>query len=299
MRFMTAASVKNLPAYMDQNRQITEDRRTRKKEDEEKQMKEHMRELGQKFMAAGDYTPEGLKTFAEENQMSMAEMKGMTDMVIAFKKISSADPGWVKQPEGEERWEDRIPGKTTQPGKTTSGWITKDGKKVWGKLEEGTTSELTGTDRSDKVSDAMKTGNSAIKTALGFSTDSGWPDPAAQRRYTTAAAELSRRREELKDPSDVHMLVNDILTKQTTQEGVNKLLDDIPENATFARVSTAKEHALKALEAGVEAADVAEVLKAKGWTEEHITEILGDAMPVQRDVSLAPQSAPVNNPMGL
>ena len=41
-------------------------------------------ELGRKFMAHGDYSPEGLQRFAQENKLSMDEAKGLASMVEAF-----------------------------------------------------------------------------------------------------------------------------------------------------------------------------------------------------------------------
>ena len=52
-----------------------------------------MRDTGRKFIEMGDYSPEGIQTFAKENKVSPQEMAGIVQMASAFEQYKKArDP---------------------------------------------------------------------------------------------------------------------------------------------------------------------------------------------------------------
>ena len=111
MKFMTAGTLRNMPAYLAANRQRRQDSIAEEERKKKESLIARMRSLGQEFMRMGDYTPQGLQKFAQDNEMSMPEMEGMINMVINFKKLKTAGTPnniWANQGGKRVRVQDQV-----------------------------------------------------------------------------------------------------------------------------------------------------------------------------------------------
>ena len=264
-KFMTAATLRNMPAYLADARA----RRAGESADKEKQrqqdMQKRMQKLGQTFMASGDFTPEGLQKFAQDNEMSMPEMQGMVTMVTNFKKLN------------QQKAAPRVP----------NVWAQEGGKRVRRPDVAGLESEMTlsGQGGGDKVPDWMRFGRDTLKSSLGFTQQTGWADEASQQKFDTVLADYDKRMQG-KDASQSIAELHGAVTAYDQEKDVVDTVKAIPKNSTFTTVNDAKTQVDSAISAGAVPADIEEDLKAKGWDDRQITRIMG-------------KTSSTTNPLGL
>ena len=254
-KFMTAATLRNMPAYLAEDRARRAEGRADEERKRQEELRKRMQEMGQNFMSQGDFTPEGLQKFAESNQMSMPEMKGMVDMVMGFKKL----------------------GKETAAPRVPNIWATKGGVKTRVADVLGVTSDIAvPAGGQPKVPDWMKFGRDTLKSSLGFTAESGWADPASQQKFDTVLADMDTRMQG-KDPKDVISVMHGAITDYDKKTGVAEAVTGIPEDSIMTTVSDAKKATDKALEAGALPADIKMELEAKGWSKSKVKQILGSS----------------------
>jgi len=304
VQFMSAATVQNLPQYLAEDRArkeqeeniamaaqqaaqqaairqegyahddsarregyAREDSQLAKKESKEEALAARMRKLGNEFMAKGDYTPQGLKAFAEKNEMSMPEMKGMVDMVVAFKKISAKDKKALIniRPQGANytvRTEDQA------------------GLQSFDKPEAaGGAGGAGGADElSSKVADWQKYASQTLKSSLGYTDQTGWPDKASQRKYDTVLAETDLGMAG-KPGTDVIKVLNKEINRYDAATSAADEVKKIPADSLLTSKNDAKKAVDNAKDAGAINAEIKAELKRKGWNDKAIETILRDADP--------------------
>jgi hypothetical protein len=87
MRFMTAATVQNLPAYLAEARAREIERRQEEERQKQLAYQASMNKVAQAFIKNGDYSAQGLKKFAEDNELSMPEIEGLMKITTTFKQL--------------------------------------------------------------------------------------------------------------------------------------------------------------------------------------------------------------------
>lgn len=266
MRFMTHGTLQNLPQYLanaranraagvaasnraeDQNAKTEEERK-------QEELIKRMRELGQKFMASGNYTAQGLKDFALANQMSMPEMKGMVDMVMGFKKLDQKDTA-------------KSPGNIWR--------TTKTGQKERVMDEVGVISELTGAENgsgTEKVPDYMRFGRDTLKSSLGYTAEGGWPDEASSKKFNEVLKDFDLGMKGKPATESINVLY-DSITNYDGKTAKESAVKNLPTKGFMASASAATEKAQEALDAGVDVATVTATLKENGWSDKDIVKIL-------------------------
>lgn len=304
MKFMTQGTLSNLPAYLADDKARRAEAialQDRKKQEEYVQL---MRKLGSTFVSTGDFTPQGLKKFAEDNELSMPEMKGMVDMVMSFKQLEKQRQASLMsaRPEGANYTEqvETAPGVRNydKPAAVSAP------NNIWARGADGVQTRVpdqvgvrsqpapSGQTESTSAPEYMKYAVSTLGKSLGYSAQSGWPDKASERKFNVVAQNVDAIMKD-KDPEEVNQVLFDTIQMYDTELAVATAVDRIPENTTFTTVREAKEYADKAVQAGATEDVIKEELVRLGWSEEQIKKIVKTS---STDVSAGLDE---QNPLGL
>ena len=288
MPFMTNATVRNLPAYLADDRARRNERVQAAEREKLEEQQERMRNLGQTFMASGDFTPQGLQTFAKDNKMSMPEMKGMIELVTNFKQLNQQRKASLvnARPEGADYTERTVdqPGVRSydKPGGATGG-------NIWARGQDGVQTRVPDTvgaqnfpapkTGSADVPDYMKTVVTNLSKSLGYSQQTGWPDEASEQKFNTVLKNVDAKMQGADPASANQVLINEI---EIYDQGIDVAyaIRRIPKDTLTTTVNDAKKAVTKALDAGALSEDVKVDLLAKGWSEKEVEKILGVANPL-------------------
>lgn len=288
MPFMTQGTLANMPAYLADDRSRRAERIAEEERKKQELMKQRMMKFGQEFLKHGDYTAQGIKTFAEKNEMSMPEMKGLIDMVTNYKKLEKERQASLidTRPAGAnytQRTED-APGvrnydKPPAPNLTpvrgpgqnfTTLQPSAPGVKNYDKPP------APGAGTSDKVSDGVKFTEKLVKTAIGLDGDMNTWTPEASKKYQVVLAKAVDRLQKGDNPTDAVKITMEEIGSYDTNKDAMEAVAKLPESS-FTMVSTAKTAAKKALDAGADPEIVRQTLKEKGWSDSDIEKAMSSS----------------------
>lgn len=332
MQFMTTATLRNLPAYLAEDRA----RRLEKQQLEEQGKRDaylaSMNKIAKAFVKQGDYSAAGLKKFAETNDLSMPEIEGLMKIAATFSQIQKqrADtpkvwtrdqsgiqtrvedtPGLVNYPEAKKPdmvWQRDASGKMTRvedKAGLESYPTPKEPNYVWQRGADGTMTRVedkagltsypatTGTE-STKVPDYMKYAVQTLGKSLGYSNQSGWPDKESEHKFNMVIQNVDAIMKD-KKPGDINQVLFDTIKMYDSEKEAAQAIDAIPENSTFTSAKDAKAVVDEAARKGGNLDEIKTILEQRGWKEKDVKKLMESAKAQQDKSAPKELTAPGSN----
>lgn len=301
MKFMTRGDLSNIIKFADFQRRRRLESEKRKEEQKREEKRERISTLGKEFMRLGDYSPESLQNFVQENRLDPQEFATVAEIAVKWNQLNKkqrvlreeAVPGTP----GQRRVVSLGPGETYTPvsearpreRKGFWGYEPSVGREVYKPLEIGATREQRPVEPTPAkpltVSQKYQKALSNKRASLG------------QDRF---GGLLSEHREELDEYSQV---LRDTLTENEglslielenvaeskyqqraeTKEQRAKILADVPPAPKTWLSEDEKSGAIKvfqdSLAAGNTREETVQRFKDRKWSDERINLIQGEVAP--------------------
>jgi hypothetical protein len=287
MKFITPQTLQNMPAYLANARARRASQLAEEERKEKKQYQQRLNEVGKAFIMNDNFTAEGLKDFAEKNNLSMPEVQGLMKIAVTYKQLQKQRGEqkniWARDKDGVQRRVEDKPGVESYPEPEKP----EKPSMVWARDKEGVQRRVPDAEGLESypapsqkepdtdVPDYMKYAARTLGQSLGFTEQGGWPDEASGRKFNTVMQNVDALMDG-EDPSKVNQVLFNAIKMYDQDVATAEVVQKIPKDTFTITVNDAKKFVKVAAEAGADPAVIEEELRRKQWDIDDIKKIFKD-----------------------